>query len=284
MCYIYMEIRGNTRKCYLIPDNFSEKLIFSSRTGCHPCLGERGRAECQGSMQSYYIVIRRVYQFISLSAYHPQYWRSDILDILQYLLQSTDQPISRRNGLVGSQYFTKNTGIIMSGKALKSQLSDTMLNGEQLSSETDHSNFADFKPGRPESYKIEFKKARETLEMKGEVWVEFLYYTVHQYSIVHRKNLYFYILLFYIYLFLDWMSVWIIRPFFGSEAPETNDKPVILIQRPHKATLTDVDIQTELRMRWKLRETFRMKQNREIWRISSQQGQLSTGETRGREP
>ena len=59
--------------------------------------------------------------------------------------------------------------IIMSGKALKSQISDTMLNGEQLSSETDHSNFADFKPGRPESYKIEFKKSRETLEMKGEV-------------------------------------------------------------------------------------------------------------------
>ena len=70
---------------------------------------------------------------------------------------------------MGSQYFTKNTGIIMSGKALKSQLSDTMLNGEQLSSETDHSNFADFKPGRPESYKIEFKKSRDTLEMKGEV-------------------------------------------------------------------------------------------------------------------
>ena len=57
----------------------------------------------------------------------------------------------------------------MSGKALKSQISDTMLNGEQLSSETETSNFADFKPGRPESYKIEFKKSRETLEMKGEV-------------------------------------------------------------------------------------------------------------------
>ena len=57
----------------------------------------------------------------------------------------------------------------MSGKALKSQLSDTMLNGEQLSSETDNSNFADFKPGRPESYKTEFKKTRDTLAMKGEV-------------------------------------------------------------------------------------------------------------------
>ena len=89
----------------------------------------------------------------------------DITAILQYVYKT----IRSRNCWLGSQYFTKNTGIIMSGKALKSQLSDTMLNGEQLSSETDHSNFADFKPGRPESYKIEFKKSRETLEMKGEV-------------------------------------------------------------------------------------------------------------------
>ena len=59
--------------------------------------------------------------------------------------------------------------IIMSGKALKSQISDTMLNGEQLASDTDHSNFADFKPARPENYKVEFKKSRETLQMKGEV-------------------------------------------------------------------------------------------------------------------
>ena len=81
----------------------------------------------------------------------------------------------------------------MSGKALKSQLSDTMLNGEQLSSETDHSNFADFKPGRPESYKIEFKKSRDTLEMKGEVWVEFffLHYTYNSWMwIVDRLYTY----------------------------------------------------------------------------------------------
>ena len=57
----------------------------------------------------------------------------------------------------------------MSGKALKSQISDTMLNGEQLASDTDHSNFADFKPARPENYKVEFKKSRETLQMRGEV-------------------------------------------------------------------------------------------------------------------
>ena len=95
------------------------------------------------------------------------------------ILQYTVPTISGRKCGVGSHfsvvsysvtyYYTKNTEIIMSGKALKSQLSDTMLNGEQLSSETDHSNFADFKPGRPESYKIEFKKSRDTLEMKGEV-------------------------------------------------------------------------------------------------------------------
>ena len=95
-------------------------------------------------------------------------WRIDKVDItaiLQYIFRA----IRRKNCRLCSQYCTKNNGIIMSGKALKSQLSDTMLNGEQLSSETDHSNFADFKPGRPESYKIEFKKSRETLEMKGEV-------------------------------------------------------------------------------------------------------------------
>ena len=62
----------------------------------------------------------------------------------------------------------------MSGKALKSQISDTMLNGEQLAADTDHSNFADFKPGRPVQYKIEFKKSRETLQMNGEVWEEFI--------------------------------------------------------------------------------------------------------------
>ena len=91
----------------------------------------------------------------------------DTVDILRYC--STTEATSSRNCWVASQYYTKNTRIIMSGKALKSQISDTMLNGEQLSSETDHSNFADFKPGRPESYKIEFKKSRDTLEMKGEV-------------------------------------------------------------------------------------------------------------------
>merc|ERR1712026_7176 len=57
----------------------------------------------------------------------------------------------------------------MSGKALKSQISDTMLNGEQLAADTDNSNFADFKPGRPVAYKIEFKKSRDSLKMIGEI-------------------------------------------------------------------------------------------------------------------
>ena len=115
----------------------------------------------------------------SLSCTILKIWTIDTVDTLQCC--SPQQGTSSRNCWVGSQYYTKNTRIIMSGKALKSQLSDTMLNGEQLSSETDNSNFADFKPGRPESYKIEFKKNRDTLEMKGEVrrFFLFIFHTVH---------------------------------------------------------------------------------------------------------
>ena len=66
----------------------------------------------------------------------------------------------------------------MSGKALKSQISDTMLNGEQLAADTDNSNFADFKPERPVAYKIEFKKSRDSLKMIGEVFISFFIYCI----------------------------------------------------------------------------------------------------------
>ena len=55
----------------------------------------------------------------------------------------------------------------MSSKVMKSNVGKAFTEKESFI-ETDFTlNFADFKPGRPENHKAEFKKRRESLQMKG---------------------------------------------------------------------------------------------------------------------
>ena len=55
----------------------------------------------------------------------------------------------------------------MSSKVMKSNVGKAFTEKESFIETDFTSNFADFKPGRPENHKAEFKKRRESLQMKG---------------------------------------------------------------------------------------------------------------------